>query len=150
MNISGVIGLLLSALLIGGAIGLGGAPDLFINLPSLIIVAGFVVGAGLMTYGTREFFGGIFSLRAFVVHSGAAYRRDHAAVLRGLIPSTYAAGLIAFLIGLLQLLATTDDPSTLVGSIAVALLGVFYAAVLSETILRPGARLIERRAIPTA
>lgn len=56
-----------------------------------------------------------------------------------------AMGLIGTLIGLVQMLATLDDPSTIGPSMAVALLTTFYGAILGSVILTPLANKLEKR-----
>ncbi len=56
-----------------------------------------------------------------------------------------AMGLIGTLIGLVQMLATLDDPSTIGPSMAVALLTTFYGAILGSVVLTPLANKLEKR-----
>ncbi len=56
-----------------------------------------------------------------------------------------AMGLIGTLIGLVQMLATLDDPSTIGPSMAVALITTFYGAIISSVILTPLANKLEKR-----
>lgn len=55
-----------------------------------------------------------------------------------------AMGLIGTLIGLVQMLANLDDPSTIGPAMAVALLTTFYGAVLSYMVFTPIATKLER------
>ncbi len=54
-------------------------------------------------------------------------------------------GMIGTLIGLVKMLATLDDPSTIGPSMAIALLTTFYGAVLAFVICNPIAEKLERR-----
>lgn len=56
-----------------------------------------------------------------------------------------AMGLIGTLVGLVQMLAQLDDPSTIGPSMALALLTTFYGAVLGTVILTPLATKLEKR-----
>ncbi len=55
-----------------------------------------------------------------------------------------AMGLIGTLIGLVQMLGTLDDPSTIGPNMAVALLTTFYGAVIAHMVLLPLAAKAER------
>jgi chemotaxis protein MotA len=56
-----------------------------------------------------------------------------------------AFGMIGTLIGLVQMLATLDDPSTIGGSMAVALLTTLYGAVLANVLFLPCAGKLKVR-----
>ncbi len=55
-----------------------------------------------------------------------------------------AMGLIGTLVGLVQMLGTLDDPSTIGPSMAVALLTTFYGAILANMVFAPLASKLER------
>lgn len=59
--------------------------------------------------------------------------------------SAPAMGMIGTLIGLVQMLRSLDDPSTIGPSMAVALLTTFYGAVLAFVFCNPIAEKLERR-----
>ncbi len=140
LGIAGFWGLLLLAMAAVGTL------QTFVNLPAAIIVVGVTIGAGLMTFGLKDFFHSLLGLQALVIHvPDDALRQGHAQVLRGLIPSAYAAGVLGTVIGCVQMLATVDDSSVIGAALAVVLLTVLYSVMLAEGILRPGARHIEHR-----
>ncbi|HIA03155.1 MAG TPA: motility protein A [Myxococcales bacterium] len=56
-----------------------------------------------------------------------------------------AFGLIGTLIGLVQMLGTMDDPSTIGPSMAVALLTTFYGAIMANAIFNPMAQKLRIR-----
>lgn len=144
MNFSGIMGLLGFWVLLGTAIALGGRPLIFLNLPSAIVVSGVVGGAGLMMFGLKDFLNSLLGLRALIVRVPIeALQRQQAQVLRGLIPAAYAGGALGTLIGVIQMLASLDDPSQIGAGMALALLTVLYSVMLAEGVLRPGARHIE-------
>ncbi len=146
MNISGIIGLgCFFGLLVLAAI-MGGAPDTFVDMPSAIIVAGLTLGAGLMAFGFKDLWDGLWALRVFVVRvPDETLGGRQARVLRGLIPPAYAAGALGTIIGMMQMLATLKDLSSVRAGIACDILTVLYAIVLAEGLLRPGARYIEHQ-----
>ena len=67
-----------------------------------------------------------------------------AGILRKAAEYAPAMGLIGTLIGLVQMLGSLDDPSTIGPSMAVALLTTFYGAVLANMVFSPLASKLER------
>lgn len=146
MNNSGIIGLGGFCVLLGAAIFLGGDPAVFFNWPSLIVVLGVLSCAGLMAFGVRNLLDGLLALRVLIVRvPDAALSLRQARVLRGLIPSAYAGGVLGMMIGVVQILAALDDSFVLAPAMAVASLTVLYSVMLAEGLLRPGAQHIESR-----
>ena len=71
-------------------------------------------------------------------------------VLRKAAEFAPAMGLIGTLIGLVQMLGSLDDPSTIGPSMAVALLTTFYGAVLANMVFTPLAAKLERNSVEEA
>ena len=75
-------------------------------------------------------------------------RRDRhamsASVFRKAAEVAPAMGLIGTLVGLVRMLGSLDDPSTIGPSMAVALLTTFYGAILSNMVFGPIASKLER------
>ena len=69
-----------------------------------------------------------------------------AGILRRAAEVSPAMGLIGTLIGLVQMLAYLDDPTTIGPSMAVALLTTFYGAFLSTVVFSPLATKMEHNA----
>ena len=69
-----------------------------------------------------------------------------ASLLRRAAEVAPAMGLIGTLVGLIQMLANLDDPSTIGPSMAVALLTTFYGAILAYMVFAPLAVKVERNA----
>lgn len=67
-----------------------------------------------------------------------------ASVFRKAAEVAPAMGLIGTLIGLVRMLGSLDDPSTIGPSMAVALLTTFYGAILSNMVFGPIASKLER------
>jgi chemotaxis protein MotA len=67
-------------------------------------------------------------------------------VLRRAAEVAPAMGLIGTLVGLIQMLATLNDPSTIGPAMAVALLTTFYGAVLAYMVFAPIAAKVDRNA----
>lgn len=144
LNLSGVAGFTLAVSTVVLAIILGGRLELFFNIPSVVLVVGLTTAIGLMTYGVKDLARALFALRVVVAHmpEGLLCKRD-AEILRGLTVYIYASGVIGTSIGIIQMLATLDDPSTVYQGLTVALLTLFYAVLISEGLFRPAARMIE-------
>lgn len=70
--------------------------------------------------------------------------QSSASVLRKAAEFSPAMGLIGTLIGLVQMLGSLDDPSTIGPSMAVALLTTFYGAVLANLVFSPLAAKLDR------
>lgn len=144
MTRSGVVGLGMVALAIGAAISWGGLFPIFFNIPSAVICVAVPAGLGIAAFGLRDFFHGIGTLRFFALEmTPDAVRERDGTVIRGLIPFVYASGVLGTLIGVVQMLATLDDPAQVGAGMAVALLTVLYAVVGAECFLRPTLRHIE-------
>jgi chemotaxis protein MotA len=78
----------------------------------------------------------------------ASFERHHrsAGILRRAGEVAPAMGLIGTLIGLVQMLGSLDDPSSIGPAMAVALLTTFYGAVLANMVFTPLSGKLERNA----
>jgi chemotaxis protein MotA len=74
-----------------------------------------------------------------------AYRKA-AGMMRRASEIAPAMGLIGTLVGLVQMLASLDNPTTIGPAMALALLTTFYGAVMGSVILAPLAAKLERNA----
>lgn len=88
----------------------GAKLSMFINIPALLFVALGVAGA-LMIAGAKQ------QTRAGRLHVAAT--------------AAWYSGIIAFVIGLIALLANITDPQAIGPNLAVSLTGVLYGAVIS-------------------
>jgi len=86
--------------------------------------------------------------RVLARDAAAAFERHHrsAGILRRAGEVSPAMGLIGTLIGLVQMLGSLDDPSSIGPAMAVALLTTFYGAVLANMVFNPLASKLERNA----
>lgn len=144
MRVSGVVGLVTFWALVGAVVVFGGAPLIFVDVPSAIVVLGVVIGIGLMAFGLTDLLRGLSALRVLAMHvpDGALHNR-HVTVLRGLISSSYAAAAIGSLIGVTNVLAHLETLPEIGPGIAMALLTTLYAVLLAEGVLRPAVRKVE-------
>lgn len=201
MDIATLLGIVSAFGLVFIAIFMGGGLAMFVNIPSLMIVAGGTLGTTMINYPLKEVFGAIsivknvfFSKTATVdtitkqfVEFGNKARREGILALEadvkeiddvfmkrgiqlsvdGLEPQTIeeimstevdfirerhqlgaeifstmgtfapALGMIGTLIGLVQMLQSMDDPSSIGPSMAVALLTTFYGSVMANLLCMP-------------
>lgn len=70
--------------------------------------------------------------------------RRSASIMRRAAEIAPAMGLIGTLVGLVQMLAQLDDPSSIGPAMAVALLTTFYGAIMGTVVLNPLAAKLER------
>lgn len=209
MDIATVLGIVSAFGLVLSAILMGGGLNLFINIPSLLIVVGGTLGTTMINYPLKDVLGVIkvvknvfFSkvastttiIQQFGEFSNKARREGILALegelakveekflqkgiqlsIDGLEPNsireiletetsyiqdrhklgaeifttmgTYAPalGMVGTLIGLVQMLQTMSDPSSIGPAMAVALLTTFYGAVLANIVCLPIAGKLRTR-----
>lgn len=88
------------------------------------------------------------TIRAVLSTEIASMRQRHArghAIFKFMEGTAPAMGLIGTLMGLVQMLRTMNDPSSIGPAMAVALLTTFYGAVLAFVVCGPIARKLENR-----
>ena len=138
MRVWGIIGLVLALLVLWAGPGGVGESWMFLDIPSIVMVVGWAVAVGIMTFGVSEFLSGVRAI-------GILFRRSPAspppatavAVLRSLRRNLYAGGALGVLIGIVGLLSNLDDPSRMGPALALAFLSVISAVVLAELLCRP-------------
>jgi chemotaxis protein MotA len=209
MDIATVVGILSSFGLVAAAIAMGSGLELFINLPSLMIVVGGTLGATMINYPLKEVLG-VFKIvqNALLVKTVAVrelitrfvelankarregilslesemeglkdefFQKGLQLSIDGLEPEQIreimeteldfvrnrhqlgaevfttmgtfapAMGMIGTLIGLVQMLQSMDDPSSIGPSMAVALLTTFYGSLLANIVCMPIAGKLRTR-----
>jgi flagellar motor component MotA len=82
----------------------------FVNIPALLWVSLGVIGALLITKDPRQ---------------------SHDEKLRIAAQAAWMSGIISFIVGLVVVLGNLDDPKMIGPNLAVALLSVLYAAIVS-------------------
>lgn len=209
MDIATILGIVSAFGLVVTAIFLGSGLELFISIPSLMIVLGGTLGATMINYPLKQVIGvlsvvknaffkktlsseavikkimelshkarkeGILSLEADIKDEDDAFLQKGVQLsIDGLEPpaisdlleteidfirnrhqlgaevfttmGTYAPamGMIGTLIGLVQMLQSMDDPSTIGPAMAVALLTTFYGSVLANIVCMPLAGKLRTR-----
>jgi len=122
--------------LIGAAIALGGPAAIFVNLPSAMVVFGGLVFCLLAHFSFAQV-KAAFTAPFSSAPLEAEARKSAVAVLTSARMIAVGLGCVGSLIGLVQMLANMDDPSAIGPAMAVALLTLFYAVLLSELVLGP-------------
>ena len=126
-----ILAFLLSAVLIGANL------LLFIDIPSVLIVGGIVIGGIVMSFGYSL---PLRTMKTALQKEGVkdlAEMREYVNVLSMASQLSIAAGVAGTLIGVVQMLATMNDPSKIGSSLACALLTAFYGVFLSEMVFQP-------------
>ncbi len=209
MDIATVLGVISAFGLVSVAIFMGGGIQLFINIPSLMIVVGGTLGTTMINYPLKEVFGvlsvvkkaflskkvsaddlikkflnfavkarkeGILSLENEIKDVNDEFLKKGVQLsIDGLEPQEIgglletelefikarhqlgaeifttmgtfapALGMIGTLIGLVQMLQSMDDPSTIGPAMAVALLTTFYGSILANIVCMPIAGKLRTR-----
>lgn len=126
-----VIGSVGAIALVVTVVLLGGAPDIFLNVPSILIVGGITLAMLIGLYGDELLrFAGDAPLTLFL-HKVPPNPR-YAAIARSGSRFAVASGAVGSLIGIIQMLTTLDDPRKIGGGTAVAMLCALYGILLSE------------------
>jgi flagellar motor component MotA len=130
-----VFGLLgISIILMG--IAFGGTVAMFIDLPSILIVFGITT---LFTFAhhsvgsTSKAFAAALKNEAVPAVEGRQYIR----VLSTARVLASASGVVGTLIGMVNMLASMDDPTAIGPAMAVALLTLLYGVILAELFIGP-------------
>ena len=115
---------------------MGGPLNSFIDLPSLIIVLGPTV---CLTSGYHSF-GGLMSAIEAAIGTESLSALDAKNYIHTLSTARRIAGgsgALGGLIGMVNMLSQMDDPSAIGPAMAVLLLSILYAVMLSELVLGP-------------
>jgi MFS family permease len=126
-------------------IGMGDV-SAFVNIPALILVAGFAHWGFLASAGSQT-----GTALTVALSPDERAESDLQTGLQALLTARYAAlagGLVSFIAGLVTMLRHADDPSALGAGMATALLGVLYAVFLAYFLLLPLQAGIETHAMP--
>jgi flagellar motor component MotA len=142
-----LISLVLVFGLVLAAICSGSPPGIFIDLNSILIVFGVVVGGALFSFRPRDLVAAV----CLVCSNGPLdpqNARSAKRIFERLSNLAIGAGFAGALIGLVQMLQQMDDPRSIGPAMAVALLTQFYGLVLAEFIFSPAASECTHRAFP--
>lgn len=200
MDLAILLGMIISALMMGIALAIGGEPTSFLNFPSLLIVCGGTLGAVLTQYPARLVWGavrdsfrfqqteetrtmlldelvniayyarreGILSLeKRLNTMQNLFFKKAMQLAIDGIEPDSIkhildaemdsvdyqgeskaqildslamyapALGMMGTVIGLVQMLNTMDDPSSIGPGMALALITTFYGIILANLVFLP-------------
>jgi len=122
--------------LLAAAMGINTHINLFINLPSAVIVVGCSLTFTLAYHSADR----VFKALIAALSDGKLNRNEslqHQSVLSTMRTITSASGVIGTLIGLVSMLAQMDDPKSIGPAMAVALLTALYAVIIAEFLIAP-------------
>ena len=139
-----ILGLVITLVIIVLSTYMGGTPRYFIDMPSVIAVAGLTIGAFLQSRaGIGTMLKGAFSSNLSDEEMREA--ADSWAHARTFV---LAAGWIGFLVGLIHILNTAklfEHPKAIPLGVATILITVVYAHILSYLIFLPIVHRLRRR-----
>ena len=147
MRLSGLFGLALLALIIGGDLALADDPFVFIYVPAFLVCVFGAIGLSYLSYGALDT---LRSLRALTWLVCSPPPDEELAsvhrVLKGATAHLYACGAAGTFIGIIKILDYQNrihEPLWRASPVLVTLLPLFYALVFSEFLVRPAARRVE-------
>lgn len=138
-------------IVVGGlSIASGGDWGIFLDVPSLLWLAGMLIGVLWMSFGPRAVIQAVLAVTPW----GPSPDRDRCAGILLVFARAYqvawGAGIIGMLIGDIIMLQNMADPAQIGPGLAVSLLPLVYGACLAEFILAPCQQVIATRAGCTA
>lgn len=151
MNLSAIIGIIVSVGVIGMGIQLGSSLFIFVDVPAVLIV---VIGTFFMLLAThgKDSLVLCSGMGRWVMGGGQSpwgaeecRKAAHVANSGGSLAITMGA--LGCLIGLVSMLRNMEDPSTIGPAMAMALLATFYAALLNLLFFVPMSRHFAEAAI---
>jgi hypothetical protein len=126
------VGITVAVLGVGLAIALGSNPQTFVDVPGILFVV--FVGLGVILAGHG--IGGISSVPLAI--SGSEEDKAQAqTVLETSIDAFVAVGWLGVLIGGIQMLGGTNDPTTVGAGMATVLLTAFYGYIAAYVVCLP-------------
>ena len=110
---------------------------MFIDIPSVIIVVAITLGGVLMCYPAGRVVDAFTATLKGPGSADAAQRRQRVGVIALGQQVSWGAGVFGTFSGLIAMLADLSSPSSIGAGMAVALLTLFYAAILAEFVFNP-------------
>jgi flagellar motor component MotA len=137
--LSRLIGLNILVVMVGGTMMLGGKIGIYIDIPSIVLIVGALLGGSLLCFSLEQL---ADAFKAVVQGPDAervpAWQQQvRAAVFGRLYLLSWGSGLVGTLIGVIAMLSDLSDPASIGSGIAVALLTAFYGAMLAELVFGP-------------
>jgi hypothetical protein len=113
------------------------AAQVFLNLPSLLLVLAVLAGGLLMSFRPSQVGGAILCALRRAGEQDTAKLASHAAVLDRAHQLCWAGGLFTFLMGLVVMLRNLDNPDMIGPGMAAAALPLLYGVLLAEFLFAP-------------
>lgn len=116
---------------------LGGGLSIYVDIPSIVWMAGVLVGGLWMTHGPVRSCGSIW--RALTGYECVSYEEldRHVGVLTMAHRLCWGGGLVGMFAAFIAMLADLSDPAAIGASLAVSLLAPLYGVVLAEFLFAP-------------
>lgn len=141
MIMKNLIALIIISSAIAMLIYLGAGIHLYLDAASALYIILFVYAATIITYGTEGFFKSITSLKYLFTDEivGGSQAKYLANLYQSQVTYLYGGAFLGLLIGAIAILGNIDTYENFVflRASAVNLIVLFYAALLSEAIVRP-------------
>ncbi len=142
--ISRLVGLNILVLLLWAYAALGGKLGIYVDIPSIFLVLGAIVGGAMMCFPLSVLHDA-FTAAIFVEsapRANAWQRQMRMAVFARLYQLSWGGGLVGALTGLIAMLADLSDPESIGAGMAVALVAPAYGALLAEFVFNPMQQLV--------
>ncbi len=137
MKMAKIIGSLVLLVMFWASCHLTGSVLLFLDIKSMIIVGGLLVGGVLFSSGVAIPVAALGKSFGSPTETSTAEYRQYLAFYNSASRLSIGAGVLGFIIGIVCVLAALNDPSKIGANLAVALLTVFYGIILSEFVIQP-------------
>ena len=145
MDIATIVGFLSAFVLVLLAMGATGDPTVFINMPSMLFVVGGTVALTLFSFPLQNVISSFryFGYTVIPPKPGADQSKVIGELEIGIVMFTklksYAqtTGWVGFLIGLVLIFGSIDDPALIGPSGAIALLTALYGTIIAYFICMP-------------
>ena len=142
--ITRLIGLNILLVMLLGTAMLGGKLGIYIDIPSIVMVAGVLLGGALLCFPLAQIIDA-FSAAARAESAPPVsewQRQQRIAVFTRLYQLAWGGGLVGSLIGIIAMLSDLSDPASIGAGMAVALLTSAYGALLAEFIFNPMQQMV--------
>lgn len=136
-----IVGYLLSLVLV--VMAMGSSAPIFIDIPSLLLLAGFTIWGLLGAAGCQT--GAVLKAACRPDRAEASILITSQQALRSTRSTVMAGGCFAAVAGLVIMLKNLDDPSQIGPGMAIGVLGWSYALLLAYVVLLPLQAGVERQ-----
>lgn len=138
------IGIFFYLLIIILAMNFYGIAGVMINTISLLIILGINFAVIIGTRSIRDFTYAIKVLSSKEINNNKNNLTNSISLFHLLWKSTLGAGIIGFIIGIVSLFRTIDNPSTVGPALAVSITSVLYSIIIAIGIFLPALYILKR------